>query len=130
MTSPAEIRELEDRRYRATVDVDIATLDELLADELRFHHSSALVDDKASYIAGLRKGKWDYRLVERRNENIDVFGDTARITGEVRLTLRFPDGADRVTESRYLVIWLRRAARWQMLAWQSTRLPASTEVPA
>jgi len=50
----AMIKELENRRFRAMCERDAETLEELLADGLIYTHSSATVDTKASYIAGIR----------------------------------------------------------------------------
>lgn len=49
-----EILALEDQRYRAMVDGDLATLERLLADGLVYTHSSSAVDGKASYLESLR----------------------------------------------------------------------------
>ena len=46
-----EIRELENRRYQAMTDADIATLDELLSADLVYGHSDASRDSKQSYLS-------------------------------------------------------------------------------
>ena len=45
-----EIEALEDRRYRAMIDGDIAVLDELCSDDLIYTHSKGDHDDKRSYL--------------------------------------------------------------------------------
>jgi ketosteroid isomerase-like protein len=125
MTAPAELLALEERRCKAMVAADHAALDEILADELVYTHSNAAVDTKESYLAGIKSGKWKYTSVERLAETFDLFGDTARVTGHIRLTLANPDGSSRIVNSRYLNVWLKRQGRWQMLAWQSTPIPAA-----
>ncbi len=123
MTS--EITALEDRRYQAMIDVDVDALHELLADELVHHHSSGGADGKASFIEGLRTGKWDYQHVERVTERIDVFGDMARVTGHVRLTLGAGQGTIRIANNRYLCVWIKRVGKWQLIAWQATPTPSA-----
>ena len=81
----AEIRALEDRRYSAMIAKDLATLDEIFADELSYTHSNSLVDTKASYLDAIDKRVFDYRDAKRVEEDIVVFGDAARVTGHVQI---------------------------------------------
>ena len=124
MTTPQDIRALEDRRYKAMVSADRPVLEELLADDLIYTHSNAVIDSKQSYIDGILGGKWAYAAAERPVENIDVFGDCARVTGHVRLTLKNADGTTRGVNGRFLNLWLKRNGKWQLAAWQSTPIPA------
>jgi ketosteroid isomerase-like protein len=124
MTTPQDIRALEDRRYKAMVSADRPVLEELLADDLIYTHSNAVIDTKQSYIDGILGGKWAYAAAERPIENIDVFGDCARVTGHVRLTLKNADGTTRGVNGRFLNLWLKRNGKWQLAAWQSTPIPA------
>lgn len=124
MTTPQDIRALEDRRYKAMVSADRPVLEELLADDLIYTHSNAVIDTKQSYIDGILGGKWAYAAAERPIENIDVFGDCARVTGHVRLTLKNADGTTRGVNGRFLNLWLKRGGKWQLAAWQSTPIPA------
>jgi ketosteroid isomerase-like protein len=119
----AAIRELENRRYKAMCERDTTTLEELLADAMVYTHSTAGVDSKASYIAGVRAGKWNYRKIERPVEDIQLHGDCAVITGQVRIDIII-DGTPKVLNSRYTNVWVKGKKGWQMTAWQSTPLPA------
>lgn len=64
--SHGTIRELENRRFRAMCERDVASLEQLLADSLVYTHSSASTDSKASFIDGIRSRKWEYQRVEHR----------------------------------------------------------------
>ena len=116
------IRSLEDRRYRAMVAADAAALDELLADSMIYTHSSSLVDTKASYLEGMRNGKWKYKKIDRPVEDIQVHGSCAVVTGHVRIEV-VVDGTPKSLNSRYLDVWLQGPKGWQMVAWQSTPIP-------
>lgn len=124
MTAQQDIQILENRRYRAMVEADVAALNELLADDLIYTHSNAVVDSKQSYIEGIVGKRWAYSAAERPQEKIEVFGDAARVTGHVRLTLKNADGSTRTVNGRFLNLWLKRNGQWQMAAWQSTPIPA------
>jgi ketosteroid isomerase-like protein len=123
VTARDTIRELEDRRFRAMCDADTGALDKLLADGLVYTHSSAAVDSKASILAGIQAKKWEYKKVERPVEDIQVHGDCAIVTGEVRIDV-VAGGSRRNLHSRYVDVWVRGAHGWQMVAWQSTPIPA------
>jgi len=117
------IHELEDRRYRAMCEADAATLDELLADTLVYTHSTAAADSKASYIAGVRAKKWNYRKIERPVEDIQIHGECAVVTGQVRIDI-LVDGVAKIMNSRFTNVWVKGAKGWQMTAWQSTPIPS------
>ena len=118
------IRELEDRRYRAMCEADVATLEELLADTLVYTHSYGGADGKASYLAGIRARKWVYRKIDRPKEEIKTYGDCAVVTGQVRIEL-LSEGKPKTLSSAYTDVWVKGPKGWQMVAWQSTPLPAA-----
>ena len=122
-TTRDDIRKLEDRRYKAMCDADAKALDELLADSLVYTHSYGGADSKASYLDGIRSKKWQYRKVERPKESIQLHGDCAVVTGQVRIEL-MADGQAKTLNSAYTNVWIKGAKGWQMAAWQSTPLPA------
>jgi len=117
-----DIRALEDRRYRAMIDGDVAALETLLGDDLVYTHSTSLVDSKSTYLERLRSKKVVYRKAERTSETIQTHGNTAVLTGEVRLEV-LVDGRPRALRSRFTNVWAKRPRGWQMVAWQSTPLP-------
>ena len=117
------IRELEDQRFKAMIDADAATLEKLLADGLVYTHSYGGTDTKSTYLDGIRAKKWQYRKIERPVENIQIHGDCALVTGKVRIEL-LSDGKPKTLNSAYTDVWIKGARGWQMVAWQSTPLPA------
>ena len=116
------IRLLESRRYTAMCEADAATLNELLADSLVYTHSYGGADSKASYLDGIRSKKWIYQAVERPIEDIQVHGDCAVVTGQVRIEL-LSGGQPKKLNSRFTNVWVKGRQGWQMVAWQSTPLP-------
>jgi ketosteroid isomerase-like protein len=119
----AAIRQLEERRYKAMCEADIDTLSQLLDDSLVYTHSTASTDTKASYLAGIRAKKWQYRKIDRPVEDIRVNGDCAVITGQVRIEIAV-DGKPKTLNSRFTNVWLKSGKGWRMVAWQSTPIPA------
>jgi ketosteroid isomerase-like protein len=117
------IRLLESRRYRAMCEADAQTLEQLLGDSLVYTHSYGGADSKSSYLDGIRSKKWVYRNIERPIEDIQVHGDCAVVTGQVRIEL-LSDGKPKTLNSRFTNVWVKGTKGWQMVAWQSTPLPA------
>jgi ketosteroid isomerase-like protein len=118
----AEVCELEARRWQAMIAKDTAVLAELFADEMSYTHSNALVDTKASYLKAIEESMFDYRAVQRSDEEARLVGDTALLTGRAEIDVAAA-GRSVHLNARYTVVWVRRDSRWQFLCWQSTSIP-------
>ena len=81
----AEIKRLEDNRFQAMIDSDFDTLDKLLGDDLIYTHSTARSDTRTEYLTLCKKGVFKYLKIERPIENIQVYGDTVVVTGNVKM---------------------------------------------
>ena len=119
----AEIKKLEDRRFQAMIDSDFGTLDKLLGDDLVYTHSSGQSDTRAEYIALCKKGVFKYLNIERPIENMQVYGETVVVTGHAKMDVLI-EGKRKLLNSRYTNVWIKGAKGWQMVAWQSTPIPA------
>jgi ketosteroid isomerase-like protein len=114
----AAVRAVEERRVKALVGDDFATLESIFGDDLHYTHSSAVVDDKASFMTALRTGKTKYESMERGPAAVRIYGDTALMTGTAIVGLR---GRTEKLSLRYTLLYVKRAGEWKMVAWQSTR---------
>ncbi|MXX52450.1 MAG: nuclear transport factor 2 family protein, partial [Dehalococcoidia bacterium] len=56
----ATIVGLEEERLAAMVAADVDTLDRVLADDLRYVHTTAAIDTKESLTSGLASGRLNY----------------------------------------------------------------------
>ncbi len=116
-----EIRQLETRRLRAMVEVDTAALDKILADDLTYTHSSGQVDTKAQFIASLKSGQLRYESVTTDEVKVRVDGDAAVVTGRGMMKVKAGD-RELNMPIRFTDVYVKRRGRWQMVAWQSTRI--------
>jgi ketosteroid isomerase-like protein len=122
-TGAAEaVEAAEMARFKAQTSGDLNALDGLLGDDLVYTHSSAAVDSKASYVESMRSGALKYQTIEPRELKVRVFGTTAIITGAAHITA-VSKGQPVDNQLRYTDVWVLRDGRWQMVSWQSTRLP-------
>ncbi len=117
------IRAMEDRRYAAMIAGDAPALEDLLADDLRYTHSNAVVDTKASLMGLLASGKLTYRAARPVIDDVFIYGDAALVVGSVELDVT-AGGADRTVRVRYTNLWVNTDGRWRFAAWQSTPQPA------
>jgi ketosteroid isomerase-like protein len=117
-----EVRSHEDRRFQAMCAGDFAALEKLLADDLHYTHSSSSIDTKASLVDAIKSGRSAYRKIERPQESIRVYGDSAVVVGHARIDLG--GATPRTLNLRYTDVWVKGPSGWQMVAWQSTPIPA------
>jgi len=101
---------------------DVATLRDLLADDLIYTHSSARLDTKQSLIGNMESGATVYTSVEPSDVKAQDLGDTVVLTGSCRIGVT-AGGRPNSFGVRFTDVYANRGGRWQMVAWQSTRLP-------
>lgn len=118
-----EILGLEDQRYAAMIAKDEAALEKCFGDDLIYTHSSGAVDTKASYIAAIKGGKFNYIKCDRFEEKVRVYGDTALVSGRAVFEA-VVEGAPRTLRLRYLNVWTKAQSGWKFVGWQSCPLPA------
>jgi len=114
--------DLDKKRMLAMATKDIATLDALLADDLVYTHSSARLDTKQSLIANMKSGATVYSAVEPSQVRAQDVGDAVILTGVARIKVS-SNGNDLDFRVRFTDAYAKRTGRWQMVVWQSTRLP-------
>lgn len=117
-----KIIELDRRRMTAMAQKDIATLNQLIADELVYTHSSARLDTKQSLIGNMESGSTVYTSVVPSDVKAQELGDTVVLTGSCRISVN-AGGRPNSFGVRFTDVWANRGGNWQMVAWQSTRLP-------
>jgi Domain of unknown function (DUF4440) len=115
------ITTLEARRFKAMTEADLVTLERILGDDLTYTHTDGRTESKAEFIETLRSGKLRYLSIEPANEKVRSYGTTAVGTGRAVIKVR-SDGKETTLQIRFIDVYLRRHGRWQLVAWQSTRL--------
>lgn len=115
--------ELEQLRRDSLIKQDFTTLETLFAEDLVYTHSTGVVQDKATYLK-YASGPLAFLAIERGELSIQVFGNTAQMSGKMTNVLQPPKPAAPVTvEAQVLQVWNRTPRGWQMTAFQATRLP-------
>ena len=117
-----QILELESQRMKAMVGADTETLKGIYADDLTYTHTSAAEDTKQSMLEALETGRLNYTAMDARDVTIRVYGDTAILTGKAQVKV-ISSGRDLTFGLIFTDVYTKRDDNWQMVAWQSTRLP-------
>lgn len=113
--------ELEREWAEALIKGDIAKLEQIYADELVYTHSNGVVEDKAAFIRAQRDGVLKYEAIERKGEQVRIFGDAGVVTSEAMVKVD-SRGAKLELRMRVIHVYVRRQGRWSMVAHQSTRI--------
>ena len=116
------IIELDKKRMDAMARKDIATLNAVLADDLIYTHSSARLDTKKSLIGAMESGATVYTSVEPSDVVAQDLGTAVVLTGAARISVT-SNGNPNNFGVRFTDVYVNKGGEWQMVAWQSTRLP-------
>ena len=116
------IIDLDKKRMTAMAQKDVATLNTLLADDLVYTHSSARLDTKQSLIGAMESGSTVYTSVEPSDVKAQDLGDSVVLTGSCRISV-MSGGRPNNFGVRFTDVYANKGGRWQMVTWQSTRLP-------
>ena len=106
------------RKYdEALVRGDVATLDQLYADEFVYTTPDGEVRDKAQQLAFTRAG--DLRLESGQSDDVRMrlYGNTAVMTGRFTAKGTFRNKRIDIRE-RYTAVWVRINGRWRLVAEQ------------
>ena len=116
------IIELDKKRMTAMAQKDIKALNELLSDDLVYTHSSARLDTKQSLIGAMESGSTVYTAVVPSDVRAQDLGDAVVLTGSCRISVN-AGGRPNSFGVRFTDVYAKRGGKWQMVTWQSTRLP-------
>jgi ketosteroid isomerase-like protein len=115
------IIDLDRKRMQAMAQKDVATLNDLLADDLIYTHSSARIDTKQSLVGNMQSGATVYNAVEPSDVKAQDLGSAVVLTGVAKIQVT-SGGKPNAFAVRFTDVYAERGGKWQMVTWQSTRL--------
>jgi len=118
----AAVLAADDQRFEAMRKENWPALEAALADELTYVHSTARLESKAEHVGNLKAGKPHYRGIAPRERTVRVRGEVGIVNGISEMHVENAGKEQRFTV-RYLAVYAKIAGRWQMTAWQSTKVP-------
>lgn len=118
----AAVKAADDARVAAMKSPDRDKLSAIFSDELRYAHSSGVVDTKTSFIEALIKGTTKYEAIDYVEREFTFPAPSiALMTGSAKLKIGTPTGIIEPTLA-FLGVWRLEEGQWRFLAWQSCKL--------
>ena len=117
----ADVLRADENRFEAMRKEDWNALDDALADDLIYVHSTARKESKAEHVGNLRAGRPHYRGIAPRERHARVVGDVGVVNGISEMHVE-RDGKEQRFTVRYLAVYAKTGGPWRMIAWQSTKL--------
>jgi len=117
-----QVRATQAARFQAMLNADVAALNNVLADDLIYAHTTGTIDSKSSMIDNIGSGAIDYELIEPTDVRIRLYGDVAVVTGSANMQVSVVDQIHQVF-IRFIEVYVARDDQWQLVSWQSTRVP-------
>src|SRR5262245_25015749 len=118
----SDVKKTDQQWADAILRRDAATLDRILADDLRYVHGNASVQNKKEFLDSIKAGDLAYHTFEFQDVDVRVFGDTAVVMSKPRMSITM-NGQDQKFEARFLRVYVKRGGVWRLVAHQATRLP-------
>ena len=116
-----EVRKVHSERLRALAKSDVATLDQIVGNDLVYISPVGKVQTKAEIVTDLKSGVLKVSSIEQGDENVRVYGNTAVVT--YLTTSKFVDnGKDYNNRIRSTSVYVKRHGRWQLVSQQMTRV--------
>lgn len=116
------LRKLEEQINRAVLAGDVTTFERLLADDFTHTSHDGRFRTRAEWMKGRVQGKSSYKSYGIEDLKIRDYGPTAVVTCLVAPSWTEVDGGTASGRFRLLRVWVKRDGRWQVVAFQSTRI--------
>ena len=116
------VRQLEGKRFQAMIARDTSALEVLLGDEITYAHSTGKLESKSQFLQTVSGKAIEYLSITPSETTVRVYDRMVVVHGLAGVSLR--TGGDPLAMTiRYTDAWVNRNGRWQMILWQSTRVP-------
>ena len=117
----ADVERMEQKRMQAILDVDMAALYAIYADDFFYNTGSGVSQTKAQYLPRYASGEIKVTKADSEPRDIRIYENTALVTGIVHVNLT-NKGEEKLLHLRYLNVWVKRASGWVLVARQSTNI--------
>ena len=120
-TTLARLLATNSARFAAMVREDFAALDTLLAPDLTYIHSDGVLESRAQFLTTLRTRRLHYQAIEPSELQARTYDNMGIVTGRSHMRVK-AGGELRAFEIRFTAVYRRAGHRWELVAWQATRL--------
>src|SRR5215470_12540324 len=123
--SATDVRQLEQERFAAYVQGDVAALDRIFADDLVYFHSNGLSDPKSAVLQSFASGDLKISRFEAEDLHVREIGNVMVATGLVHVDLVNKGNAAKF-DIRYTAVYTNQGGQWRLVHIQNGRLPAKS----
>jgi ketosteroid isomerase-like protein len=102
---------------------DTVWLRDVLAEDLSYVHTSARHETKRQYLQSIGGGTLKYEAFTPLQRQVHLLGPEAAAVSGLAHARAVSGGQLIDVDVRYLAVYRRSGARWQLAAWQTTRVP-------
>ena len=117
-----DVRQLEQERFAAYVQGDVAVLDRIFADDLVYFHSNGLSDPKAAVLQSFSSGDLKISRFEAEDLKVRQIANVMVATGLVHVEL-VNKGNPAKFDIRFTAIYTDQGGQWRLVHIQNGRLP-------
>ena len=117
-----DIRKLEQERFAAYVQGDVAVLGRIFADDLVYFHSNGLSDPKSAVLQSFASGDLNISRFEAEDLQVREIGNVMVATGLVHVEL-VNKGTAAKFDIRYSAIYANQGGQWRLVHIQNARMP-------
>ena len=121
----ADVQQILKDRFREYTEAltkrDLAALDTIWAEGYTFTNGRGEFLTKKDRMENIKSGATQFDSINREDEEIRVFGNTAVVTGRVVLKVVY-SGKESSGPYRFINVWVKKQGRWQLVANQITSI--------
>jgi ketosteroid isomerase-like protein len=121
------ILQIEDDIIAAIKSKDTVALEPMLAEEFVYRTHFGAEADKAAFLESIASFPFEILSLRGEELNVNVFGDTAVLTGLQIAVARPPEGETEESAVAFTDIFLWRGGRWLMVLAYGVELPSESE---
>ena len=108
---------------KTLITPDKEVLEDLVADDLTYGHSTGVIEDKAAFVDAMVKGRVVFTSITLSDQTIKIVGDVAMVRHRFMADLNNNNTPTKV-DIIVLLIWQKQKGEWKLLARQAARIPA------
>ena len=112
MDDKSQIEALYKQMYRAMIEKDTVTLNEIHAHEFVLTHMTGMRQSKAQYIRAIADGTLNYYEATHEQMDIIIDGNRATLTGRSRVTAAVFGGGRHTWQLQLTFHLVRRDGKW------------------
>ncbi len=114
-----EILAVDNQRYEAMKNRDMAAMDRLHADGLVFINTKGRLLNKAEYLEEVRSGNLKFLSVDTDEYHFYVYGDTVIMNGRANSVVEY-HGVVNKKPRRFTSVFIKLQGQWKLVSHQAT----------